>query len=49
MKKKIIPYNLNLNVQQYDPLAYYNLVKDAPAALSQQGQALDRVLRSIGQ
>jgi outer membrane protein len=41
--------NLNLNVQQYDPLAYYNLVKDAPAALSQQGQALDRVLRSIGQ
>ncbi len=41
--------HLNLPVQQYDPSAYYNLVKDAPAALSQQGQALDRVLRAIGQ
>ena len=41
--------HLNLNVQQYDPAAYYNLVKDAPAALSEQGQALDRVLRAIGQ
>ncbi|MFZ3581847.1 TolC family outer membrane protein [Loktanella sp. DJP18] len=41
--------HLNLAVQQYDPAAYYNLVKDAPAALSEQGQALDRVLRAIGQ
>ena len=41
--------HLNLAVQQYDPSAYYNLVKDAPAALSEQGQALDRVLRAIGQ
>ncbi|UTH43703.1 TolC family outer membrane protein [Loktanella salsilacus] len=41
--------HLNLDVQQYDPAAYYNLVKDAPAALSEQGQALDRVLRAIGQ
>ena len=41
--------HLKLPVQQYDPSAYYNLVKDAPAALSQQGQALDRVLRAIGQ
>ncbi|WP_386684530.1 TolC family outer membrane protein [Loktanella sp. R86503] len=41
--------HLNLNVQQYDPEAYYNLVKDSPAALSEQGQALDRVLRAIGQ
>ena len=41
--------HLNLAVQQYDPSAYYNLVKDAPAALSDQGQALDRVLRAIGQ
>ena len=41
--------HLRLPVQIYDPSAYYNLVKDAPAALSDQGQALDRVLRAIGQ
>ena len=40
--------HLNLPVQQYDPSAYYNLVKDAPSALSPQGAALDRVLESIG-
>lgn len=40
--------HLNLPVQQYDPAAYYNLVKDAPTTLSDQGQALDRVLRAIG-
>jgi len=40
--------HLNLGVQSYDPAAYYNLVSDAPATYSQQGQALDRVLRSIG-
>ncbi len=40
--------NLNLRVQIYDPTAYYNLVDDAPTALSAQGQALDRVLESIG-
>jgi outer membrane protein len=40
--------NLNLRVQIYDPTAYYNLVDDAPAILSPQGQALDRVLQSIG-
>jgi outer membrane protein len=40
--------DLNLSVQTYDPAAYYNLVKDAPAALSARGQALDRVLRKIG-
>ena len=39
---------LNLRVQIYDPAAYYNLVDDAPAIRSEQGQALDRVLRSIG-
>lgn len=38
---------LNLGVQTYDPAAYYNLVKDAPTARSQQGQQLDRVLRSL--
>lgn len=40
--------HLNLAVQTYDPSAYYNLVREAPAALSEQGRALDRVLRSIG-
>jgi outer membrane protein len=40
--------HLNLGVQGYDPAAYYNLVREAPATYSQQGQALDRVLRSIG-
>ena len=40
--------HLNLGVQVYDPAAYYNLVREAPATYSQQGQALDRVLRSIG-
>ena len=41
--------HLRLPVQQYDPAAYYNLVKDAPTIKSDQGQALDRVLRAIGQ
>ncbi len=41
--------HLRLPVQQYDPAAYYNLVKDAPTITSDQGQALDRVLRAIGQ
>ncbi len=40
--------HLDLGVQTYDPVAYYNLVKDAPVALSPQGRALDRVLQSIG-
>lgn len=40
--------HLRLPVQQYDPSAYYNLVKDAPTVTSEQGQALDRVLRAIG-
>lgn len=40
--------DLNLPVQRYDPAQYYNLVKDAPAAVSRQGRELDRVLRAIG-
>ena len=40
--------SLRLNVQQYDPVTYYNLVKDAPAKLSKQGEQLDRVLKSLG-
>lgn len=39
---------LRLNVQLYDPAAYYNLVKDAPVSTSEQGRALDRVLEAIG-
>lgn len=41
--------HLRLPVQQYDPSEYYNLVKDSPTASSAQGQALDRVLRAIGE
>ena len=40
--------DLRLNVPQYDPSAYYNLVKDAPAAKTKQGRQLDRVLRALG-
>jgi len=40
--------DLNLAVQTYDPTAYYNLVNEAPAALSERGRMLDRVLRKIG-
>ncbi|PUB12152.1 TolC family outer membrane protein [Yoonia sediminilitoris] len=40
--------HLNLPVQQYDPSEYYNLAKQAPTAISEQGRALDRVLRAIG-
>lgn len=39
--------DLSLGVQQYDPNAYYDLVKDAPVPSSAQGQRLDRVLRSL--
>ncbi|MDE0588961.1 TolC family outer membrane protein [Halocynthiibacter sp. C4] len=39
--------NLNLNVQTYDPETYYRAVENAPAAFSQQGRALDRVLKSL--
>ena len=39
---------MNLAVQTYDPSAYYNLVKDAPAGLSARGKSLDRVLQKIG-
>jgi outer membrane protein len=40
--------HLRLPVQQYDPSQYYNLAKDAPIAMSPQGEALDRVLEAIG-
>jgi outer membrane protein len=38
---------LGLPVQIYDPVAYYNLVKDGPAKRSRQGQQLDRVIRAL--
>ena len=40
--------NLGLAVQVYDPTAYYDLVDDAPAAQSERGAALDRVLTDLG-
>lgn len=40
--------HLNLPVKRYDPAAYYQLVETAPAIRSEQGRALDRVLRAIG-
>ena len=39
--------DLGLKVPQYDPAAYYNIVKDAPTARSKQGRKLDRVLRAL--
>ncbi|MEO9574502.1 MAG: TolC family outer membrane protein [Tateyamaria sp.] len=38
---------LGLPVQIYDPVAYYNLVKNAPTNRSKQGQQLDKVLRAL--
>lgn len=40
--------DLKLNVQTYDPAAYYNLVKDAPVEKSKQGKQLDKVLKALG-
>lgn len=39
---------LQLNVQIYDPAAYYNMVESAPSALSQQGRELNRILEALG-
>ena len=38
---------LNLPVQKYDPIEYYNLVKTAPSVLSQRGSKLDRILEAL--
>lgn len=40
--------HLQLNVQIYDPAAYYNMVESAPSALSQQGRDLNRILEALG-
>ena len=37
---------LNLGIPTYDPAAYYNAVENAPVS-SRQGQALDRVIKSL--
>ncbi|MBT0959169.1 TolC family outer membrane protein [Alphaproteobacteria bacterium KMM 3653] len=39
--------HLGLGIQTYDPSAYYNAVKDAPAKYSKQGKQLDSVLRRL--
>jgi outer membrane protein len=39
--------HLNLGIPTYDPEAYYNAVKSAPAT-SSQGKRLDRVMKAIG-
>ncbi|SIO04499.1 TolC family outer membrane protein [Vannielia litorea] len=39
--------HLGLGIQTYDPAAYYNAVKSAPAQRSRQGQQLDRVLERL--
>lgn len=38
--------HLGLGITTYDPEAYYNAVKDAPA-ISAQGESLDRILRAL--
>ena len=40
--------HLKLGVPSYDPAAYYNVVSKAPAAMSPQGAALDRIMKSLG-
>lgn len=39
---------LRLNVQVYDPSAYFNQVQRAPSKISSQGRQLDQVLKSLG-
>jgi len=39
--------DLNLAVEKYDPEAYFNQVKNAPAKLSKQGRQLDKILRRL--
>ena len=40
--------HLGLAVEIYDPTLYYNLVKDAPAHVSQRSKDLDRVMKALG-
>ncbi|MCY4302115.1 MAG: TolC family outer membrane protein [Aestuariivita sp.] len=41
--------NLGLGVEIYDPNAYYERVKDAPALWSERGRQLDRLLQNLDQ
>jgi len=40
--------HMGLAVEIYDPTLYYNLVKDAPAYVSQRSKDLDRVMKALG-
>ncbi|PCJ05261.1 MAG: transporter [Rhodobacteraceae bacterium] len=40
--------HMGLAVEIYDPILYYNLVKDAPAYVSQRSRDLDRVMKALG-
>ena len=40
--------HLKLGVPTYDPTGYYNVVSKAPASLSPQGAALDRIMQGLG-
>lgn len=40
--------DLGLDVEIYDPAAYYNMVENAPASISPQGRKLDSLLKRIG-
>ena len=40
--------HLKLGITTYDPAAYYNAVRSAPARASRQGERLDRVLERLG-
>jgi outer membrane protein len=40
--------HLGLAVEIYDPTLYYNLVKGAPAHVSQRSKDLDRVMKALG-
>lgn len=44
---KLTAKDLGLGVQQYDPEAYYKLVKDGVAKKSKQGAQLDKVLKAL--
>lgn len=40
--------HLKLGVPTYDPAGYYNVVSKAPASISPQGAALDRIMKGLG-
>ena len=44
---KLTVDHLNLPVQRYDPLEYYNFVESAPTSMSNRGKKLDQILKAI--